>query len=256
MAGVSTVGPTAGDDVHPSADTPDPSSRPALRDGPIIITVDGPAGTGKSSVSRTLAARLGLDFLDTGAMYRAATAITIDKGIHPKDSDTIVSTLIDADLHFDWAQDPPAMLAWMKPLNERIRDQDVTDLVSHIAGFAPVREHLVRKQRIIWNQHPRLVSEGRDQGSVVFPEAPLKFFLDADARVRAERRANQLADQGTRVDIDQLASRIAERDRLDRERAVGPLVCPEDAVVIDTSELSFDQVVERLVAKALLVYGL
>jgi len=244
---------TAGD--TPVAQDPDSHTIPDLIDGPIVITLDGPAGTGKSSVSRQLAARLGLDFLDTGAMYRAATAIAIDRGLDPSDTKSVVSTLVDADLHFDWEQDPPAMLAWMEPLNERIRDADVTELVSHIAGMPEVRQHLVRKQRIIWNQHPRLVSEGRDQGSVVFPDAPLKFFLDADPLVRAQRRANQLREDGHDVDVKALAKQIAERDRLDRSRDVGPLTCPDDAVVVDTSNMGFGEVLSFLVERSVAVLG-
>lgn len=232
-----------------------PTSQRRLPDGPIIITIDGPAGTGKSSVARQLAARLGLDFLDTGAMYRAAAAITIDHGIDPADTDAVVAKLVDADLHFDWQRDPPAMLAWLEDINGRIRDADVTGLVSDISALAPVREHLVRKQRIIARQHPRLVSEGRDQGSIVFPDAAMKFYLDARADVRAKRRADQLRDEGKPADEAELRRQIELRDRIDSTRAVGPLTCPEDAVVIDTSDMSFDEVVDTLHARVIARVG-
>ena len=215
-------------------------------DRPVVITIDGPAGTGKSTVARLLAHKLGLDFLDTGAMYRAATAIVLDHGIDPADDDAVVEKLVSADLHFDWATDPPAMLAWLEPMDDRIRATDVTDLVSTIAANAKVREHLVRKQRIIAHQHPRLVSEGRDQGSVVFPDAAIKFYLDARAEVRAERRAAQLRADGQQVDQAALVERIRERDRLDSSRQVGPLIIPEGAVIIDTSAMSLERVVEVL----------
>jgi len=129
-----------------------------------IITIDGPAGTGKSSVARLLASRIGLDFLDTGAMYRAAAAIVLDQHLDPTDTDAIVARVADADLHFDWQADPPTILAWLKPIDDRIRDTDVTAIVSEIASIGALREHMVRKQRIIAAQHPRLVSEGRDRG--------------------------------------------------------------------------------------------
>lgn len=218
---------------------------------PIIITLDGPAGTGKSSVAHALARRLGLDVLDTGAMYRAAAAIAIDHGISLDDPERICEVVKDADLHFDWGADPPAMLAWMKSINERIRAEDVTALVSQVAAIAELRRHMVRKQRIIARQHPRLVSEGRDQGSVVFPDANVKFYLDADAEIRATRRAEQLRAAGHEVDEAALLRSIIERDRLDSSRQDGPLTCPGDAVVIDTSNLEFDEVVDLLVREVL-----
>ena len=216
----------------------------------LIITIDGPAGTGKSTVARLLAARLGLDFLDTGAMYRAAAAIVIDRGIDPADVETVVATVAEADLHFDWQTDPPAILAWLVPLNDRIRAADVTRLVSPLAALGELREHMVRKQRLIAKQHPRLVSEGRDQGSVVFPHADVKFYLDADADVRAQRRAEQLAEAGQPLpDPAQLCIDIRERDERDMNRPVGPLVCPDDAIAIDTGPLSLEGVVDRLEAE-------
>ncbi len=214
---------------------------------PIIVTVDGPAGTGKSSVSRELAHRLGLDFLDTGAMYRAATAIMLDKGLTISQPDPLVATVMSADLHFDWTQDPPVILAWEQPIDHRIRDADVTEHVSPVSAIRELREHMVIKQRIIGHQHPRLVTEGRDQGSVVFPNAEVKFFLWATPGVRARRRAEQLRASGVQgVDEARLREEIEVRDRSDSTRAVGPLVCPQDAIRIDTSDLSFDEVVTAL----------
>lgn len=215
-------------------------------DTPAIVTIDGPAGTGKSTVSRTLAARLGLDFLDTGAMYRAATAIVIDHALDPTDHEAVVATVASADLHFDWSRDPPAVLAWNRPINDRIRDADVTRLVSPISAIPALREHMVRKQRLIGQQHPRLVTEGRDQGSVVFPDAHVKFFLSARPEVRAERRAAQLREAGHESDAAAILADIEERDRLDSTRTTGPLVCPADAQRVDTSDLSFDGVVDEL----------
>lgn len=214
---------------------------------PIIIAIDGPAGTGKSSVARALACRLGLDFLDTGAMYRAATAIMIDRKLTVADAEKLVALVMTADLHFDWTTDPPTILAWDTPIDHRIRDADVTDLVSPVSAIKSLREHMVLKQRIIGHQHPRLVTEGRDQGSVVFPHADAKFFLWATSDVRAERRADQLRRMGLAdVNVDKLRRDIEARDEHDSTRAVGPLVCAPDAIRIDTSGMSFDEVVSRL----------
>lgn len=225
--------------MRPQADSPLP--------GEVVITIDGPAGTGKSTVARLLAARLGLDFLDTGAMYRAAAAIAIDRALSFDDPDSIVETVAEADLHFDWSRDPPEILAWLKPMNGRIRDADVTKLVSPLAAIATLREHMVRKQRVIAQQHPRLVSEGRDQGSVVFPDAAVKFYLDADVHVRARRRAEQLAASGQPArDPVELCDEIRERDERDMNRAEGPLVCPDDAIRVDTGPLSLGGVVDLL----------
>lgn len=224
-------------------------TRPVPTHLPIIVTIDGPAGTGKSTVARLLAECLGLDFLDTGAMYRAATAIVIDRGLDPSDHDDIVSVVTDADLHFDWTTDPPEVMAWLKPMNDRIRERDVTRLVSTIAAIATLRRHMVRKQRIIAHQHPRLVTEGRDQGSVVFPDAAVKFYLDAREQVRASRRAEQLRAAGKEIDEQTLLEEIRQRDTIDSTRSEGPLIVPEGAIVIDTSDLSLEQVVDVLEAQ-------
>lgn len=213
---------------------------------PVIITIDGPAGTGKSTVARILASRLGLDFLDTGAMYRCAAAIMIDRQIDPEEVGDLVSTVVGADLHFDWLADPPTILAWDSPMDHRIRQADVTAVVSKVAAIGELRQHMVRKQRIIAAQHPRLVTEGRDQGSVVFPDAEIKFYLDADPSVRARRRAEQIRACGDKVDIKDLESQILERDRIDSTRSDGPLICPDDAIRVDTSELDLDSVVALL----------
>lgn len=212
---------------------------------PVIITIDGPAGTGKSTVARQLAARLGLDFLDTGAMYRAAAAIMIDRKIPEDDIGELVSTVLGADLHFDWQEDPPTILAWDHPIDHRIRHEDVTGLVSFVATIGELRHHMVRKQRVIGAQHPRLVTEGRDQGSVVFPDAAIKFYLDADPEVRAQRRIAQLGLEES-VGLEEMCQRIIKRDKTDSSRTDGPLVCPDDAIRIDTAQHDLQGVVDLL----------
>jgi cytidylate kinase len=212
----------------------------------LVVTIDGPAGTGKSSVARLLARRLGLDFLDTGAMYRAASVLVLDQGADPGDEARVAALVAGANIRFDWTTDPPAILAGGSCVAHRIRGQEITAIVSRVAAIAKVREVLVAQQRAIAAAHPRLVTEGRDQGSVVFPDAKVKIYLDASPRIRAERRAAQLAEQGVRADVAGLEAEIARRDELDSTRAAGPLVCPADAVRVDTSMLSRDQVVDEL----------
>jgi CMP/dCMP kinase len=217
---------------------------------PIIITIDGPAGTGKSSVARILAQRLGLDFLDTGAMYRAAAAIVLDQNISLHDEDRVAALVRDADIRFDWTTDPPSIIAYGQEMNRRIRESDVTAVVSRVASNRELRRLMVAKQREIADEHRRLVTEGRDQGSAVFPHAPVKFYLDADPLVRARRRADQIREMmgevGVSMTEERLLRDIMDRDASDSSRACGPLVCADDAIRVDTTDLSFEQVVDTL----------
>jgi CMP/dCMP kinase len=222
-----------------------PAQLPAQLDR-LIITIDGPAGTGKSSVARALAARLGLRFLDTGAMYRAATGIVLDNHLDPTDHVAIVDAVERADLHFDFDVDPPELRCAGKSVMHRLRTPDVTRAVSQIAAIRELRQDMVRKQRQIANAYPKLVAEGRDQGSVVFPDADVKFYLDATPMVRAERRAAQLEQAGTSCDVPSLAAEIQARDEFDSSRPDSPLVCPADAHVVDTSRMTFESVVAAL----------
>jgi cytidylate kinase len=221
-------------------------STPASTQRPVVITIDGPAGTGKSTVGHLLAHRLGLEFLDTGAMYRAAAVVAIEQNLDPADGAALASAVSDIDLHFDWDGQPPPLMLGERDLSERIRAQDVSRVVSIVAAEPEVRQVLVAQQRRIADRHPRLVTEGRDQGSVVFPDAALRFYLDADVTVRATRRAQQLARAGRPVDQDRVIHDIQERDRIDSTRPDGPLIRPEGAVDVDTSHRTLEQVVEVL----------
>ncbi|MBM4099635.1 MAG: (d)CMP kinase [Planctomycetes bacterium] len=212
----------------------------------VIVTMDGPAGTGKSSVAWNLAQRLGLEVLDTGAMYRAAAVVAIDEGVAADDGAALAARIAEEGLAFDWSSRPPRMLLGGRDLTERIRDADVNVVVSVVARQAALRAALVEAQRVIGRAHPRLVTEGRDQGSVVFPDAQVRLYLDAHPEVRARRRVEQMRSQGRPADYEAVLRAIQQRDHLDETRTDGPLVCPQGAVRVDTSGLSLDQVVGEL----------
>lgn len=217
----------------------------------LIITIDGPAGTGKSTVARSLAARLDVDFLDTGAMYRAAALLVDELDLDITDGPAVVAAVQRCGLRFDWSADPPRLLVelpdGLTDISQRIRDSAVTEAVSIVAGLPEVRDLMVARQREIAGARRRMVSEGRDQGSIVFPDAQVKFYLDATPQVRAARRARQLREAGlTAVDENRIYESISARDRLDATRKVGPLVAPEDAILIDSSRLDEEEVVAVL----------
>ena len=220
----------------------------------MTITIDGPAGTGKSSTARVLARRLGLEFLDTGAMYRAAAYIALQRGIPPSDGPAIALAVEQAHLEFDWIADPPRLLVrWPEEadLTPHLRGQNITSAAAIVAGCPEVRRVMVGQQRRLRDAHPRLVSEGRDQGSVVFPDAAVKFYLDAAPKARVRRRAEQLRAAGQAVvDEAALLADILQRDRADMTRSEGPLVVPHGAVIIDTTNLTYDEVLETLEREA------
>ncbi len=217
----------------------------------LIITLDGPAGSGKSSVAWRLAKRLGVQFLDTGAMYRGLTAHCLDRGIDPASDATAVADLApQTPMRFDWAADPPRLFVADHDITHRLRDDDVGAAVSELAAIPEVRKVMVQTQRRIAEHHPRLVTEGRDQGSVVFPGAHIKFYLDAHPTARARRRAEQTRQAGQPADEADVLLGIVDRDHKDTSRADSPLRCPSDARRIDTTDLSLDQVVDLLEQQA------
>jgi CMP/dCMP kinase len=215
----------------------------------MIITIDGPAGTGKSTVAQTVAQELGFDFLDTGAMYRAIALAALRRHANLEDAREISYVAKLAKIAFDFSTHPPGISLNGEPVGHLLRAGDTTQAASFVAVVPAVREFLVRQQQEIGASRPNLVTEGRDQGTVVFPHAELKFYLDATPVERAKRRANQLRSRGEVVDIAQLQAQIMDRDSRDAKRAVGPLVIPKDSQVIDTTSLSLQDVVDQIVKR-------
>ncbi len=208
-------------------------------DRPLVVAIDGPAGAGKSTVGRAVAARLGLGYLDTGAMYRAATFAVLRRGVAPGDLEAVAEVVDELELEVD---DRTVVVDGIDA-TAAIRGRDVTEAVSAVAANSRVRAVMVARQREWVDAHGGGVVEGRDIGSVVFPDAALKLYVTASPRVRAERRVAELGG-----DLEEIESAIIERDRRDSSRADSPLLEAEGAVVVDTSDLGIDEVVERIVA--------
>ena len=218
-----------------------------LRSPNMIVTIDGPAGSGKTTVAHSLARCLGLDSLDTGAMYRSVALLAIEAGLAPEDHEAVVALAREHRIDFDWTRTPPRILLDDRDVDDRLRQSDVSDIVSRIAGIPELRATMVQAQRFIAERHPLLVTEGRDQGSVVFPDAEVRFYLDADSGVRAARRALEMQARGEDCDVDQIRLAIEARDRSDRGRKDAPLTVPTGAIRINTGERTIDEVVAMLV---------
>ena len=213
----------------------------------LVITIDGPAASGKSTVARLLAAKLNATFLDTGAMYRAATLAVILDGADLTNQQRILE-VIDETV-FEFKATPNGMLVRIDGVDAtaQIRDPKVTANARYIACLAPARERLVDMQRRFAQAYERIVTEGRDQGTVAFPEANVKFYLTADINERVRRRQAELKAKGVIQTDDEIRQAILKRDQSDENRAVGPLKPADDAVIVDTTGLSVNEVVEKLV---------
>jgi cytidylate kinase len=215
----------------------------------MVITIDGPAGTGKSTAALLVAQRLRFDFLDTGAMYRAIGLAALRRQVDLNDPRALAFEAKHAKIEFDWSKMPPGVMLNGEPVGHLLRGIDATRAASYVAAVPAIREMLVEQQRKIGSDRKNVVTEGRDQGTVVFPEAEYKFYLDATPAERAKRRVAQLRSRGEVVDYHQILSEIESRDQRDRSRSVGPLAIPSDAEVVDTTTMSQDQVVEHIVQR-------
>jgi cytidylate kinase len=208
------------------------------------LTIDGPSGSGKGTVSRAVAQKLGWHFLDSGAIYRSLAIAVLRAGIPVENVDEIVALAENMDLSFT-TDDPPEVLLNGQDIAGEIGSETCGNAASRIAAFGPVRQALLEKQRS-FRRPPGLVADGRDMGTVVFQDAGYKVFLTASAEVRALRRYKQLKDKGLDVNLINLTREIEERDRRDLERKEAPLVMAKDAVRIDSSDLDIHQVIERV----------
>jgi cytidylate kinase len=208
-----------------------------------VITIDGPSGAGKGTVSRALAKKLGWHFLDSGAIYRSLALAVTQAGVDSNDIDAVVNVACSMELEFE-PNDPPRTLLNGREITHQIQSEECGSMASKIAAYGPVRRALLQKQQD-FRREPGLVADGRDMGSVVFPDAPHKIFLTASAEVRAKRRYKQLKEKGADVNLERLTTEIEERDRRDKERTEAPLTVPDGAVLIDSSDLTIDQVIAR-----------
>ena len=209
----------------------------------MIVTIDGPAGAGKSTVARLLAKELGFRYLDTGAMYRAMLFAAMASGTNIEDADALYLACKSADLEFSF----DGIRFEGRNISEEIRTPGISRSVKYVADHVEIRQLLVEKQREL-AQSNDVVCEGRDQGTVAFPAAECKIFLTASSQERAKRRQHELSQQGIPVELEEIKNDQDERDRQDCQRPVGALQKAADAVEFNTSELSIAQVVERLKA--------
>ena len=208
----------------------------------LVVTIDGPAGAGKSVSARELARRLGFRLVDTGALYRALTWAVRASGVDPANRDALAAVLDRTRVELVGDR----VLVDGKDVTGELRTPEMSRLTSQLTALAPVRDKMTPLQREL-AAHGRVVLEGRDTGTVVWPEADVKFYLDADVDTRALRRHQELTARGVTIDVGAVRADVVERDRQDSERALAPLRKPPGAAVLDTSRLTIEEVVDRMV---------
>lgn len=212
----------------------------------MIVAIDGPAGAGKSTISRMIADRYGWTYLDTGALYRAVTLLALEQGISPGDAGELGLLARNAEIGFQPGPGGvPRVFAGCREVSEEIRSLEVTSNVSEVSAHAQVREALLEKQRQC-AAAGNVVVDGRDIGTVVFPQAEVKIFLTASMAERAKRRRLELEGKGVEVAQEQMEKDITARDDYDSSREVAPLKAADDAVTVDTTDLTIEQVVDRV----------
>jgi cytidylate kinase len=213
----------------------------------LVITIDGPTASGKGTITRLLAQRLGWHILDSGALYRLVALAAIKHNIPLDNAASLAPLAVNLDVEFIAGEGDAEMAVLLEgeDVTHELRAETTGNGASKVAAVPEVRAALLERQQA-FQESPGLVADGRDMGTVVFPDAVVKIFLTASAEERAQRRYNQLKDKGLGVTMRSLLDEIAERDERDQQRDVSPLVAAEDAVVLDTSELTIDEVVDHL----------
>lgn len=211
----------------------------------IIVAIDGPAGAGKSTVSQIAADKLGFTYIDTGAMYRAVAYKALQQKAEVTD-ELIISVLPDIEITLKFENAKTRVFESGKEITTEIRTPEINKIVSKVAALVPVREKLTELQRKM-GQNENVLMDGRDIGTFVFPNADVKIFLTASVEERARRRYEELKAKGFDVDLKEIEKDIAKRDKLDSEREMAPLKKADDAILLDTTGLSIDEVVEKII---------
>ncbi|OFN77214.1 (d)CMP kinase [Corynebacterium sp. HMSC074E01] len=214
----------------------------------LILAVDGPSGTGKSTTCRALAKQLEAKYVDTGAMYRVATLAVLRAGVDPVDTDAVIAATADLPLEVSDDPDSTQVIFDGEDVSRVIREDEVTRNVSAVSAIPEVRQNLVELQRKLSAQAHRAIVEGRDIGTVVLADAPAKAYMTASAEVRAQRRHDQNLAAGIESDFDTVLADVERRDAADSSRATSPLRPAEDAVLVDTSEMTREEVLDALIA--------
>lgn len=211
-----------------------------------VVAMDGPAGSGKGTIAKGVAEKLNLVHIDTGAMYRSIALYTIKNGIEKNDSKTIIDSVENLEIEFKTEEGKQLVFLNGEDVTNKIRLEDVNSIVSDIASIHEVREKMVLLQRKL-SENKRVIMEGRDIGTVVFPDADIKIYLDADLDVRAERRYKEYIEKGIQTTFEEVKDSIIQRDIKDKTRKYGALKMAEDAIRVDTTNLNIDQVIDEVV---------